>query len=234
MDFNFASYSSETFDNLPSLNHAFEAFNEANGLEAVKEFKDIFWQHNQQNNFSLILLHRHFHQEPTEITVEILSESKSISTPWHLSDKIVPDELTLNYLKTNDWDLKQSIGKYVRPHSWKFNANGTLSPYEFVSTNLDEVPIPQDFAAAIYAKLKSMKLDTVLGLHWNHRNNGKVCLETSHATLRANILDIKENFTEEDARDTMNVIWGFWDKSAKTVLVCRCYKIQSGHTGIHT
>lgn len=233
MSFQLATYNHETFDSLPTLYDAGESFQNANGHDAVEELGNIFRKYNQEFNFSLILLHRHFHQLPSELTVEVLSESKSISMPWKLLMNPIPDTVSQEYLKTTGVDLTKSIGEFVRPHSWKFLSDGTLSPYEFVSTNHHQVTIPKDFAAEIYEKLKFFNLDTVLGLHWNHRGIENLCLENSHDSLRANILELKQNFTEEETLGTMNVIWGFWDKSGKVVLACRCRSNLGKHTGFH-
>jgi len=178
---------------------------------------------------------------PSEFTVEVLSKTETISMPWHLSPN--PTPVNPESLQKRGYTIPTD-GGVILPHSWIFNSDSTLSPYEFYFADKgDEVEIPKDFLVAVHTELKKLQLDSVLGLHLLHRGPGIVGEETSSDSDRANVLALKEQF---DDKEMMNVVWSLKSKSARPnpvpedvegAVEVRCYPVwrpngQPGHDDI--
>lgn len=226
--FNVSSYNPKTFTSLPALVEAKTALDKNDGISSIRALGSIFRKYNLQHKFGLILLHRHFDQENNELTVEVVSDTKTISMPWTFTDENSDCDVVLKPCPSESACLAEEgmneDGRVVRPHSWKILEGNILSPYEFFVTNQheDEDVQPEEaFVSELYGALKSFHLHEILGLHFLHRGEiaFKMAVETTHPNYkRVNLMNLKkENEPVDD--DHINVIWGFWEDDIS--YICR-------------
>lgn len=165
------NYSSEHFQNLPTLESAKSDFLvKAQGEEVVKNIiKKFFVEREMDRTFGVAMMHRHFHLENDEKLVEY----RGTSTPWLSS---IPGM------------------KEPQPCIWAFDRDGTLRPTEFRYSQIEDAPFSEEairFIADFKELLDKLKLTGSLGLARYPGDDFKGSCEITHG--RSNI-----NLTPED------------------------------------
>ncbi|KAI1635624.1 hypothetical protein F4809DRAFT_613377 [Biscogniauxia mediterranea] len=137
-------YSHKHYDSLPDIMDASKALATSGALDSLAStIGSVFVKHGVENVFGLILLHRHFDMEPTELLVGF----GHVSVPWNT---------TCNRGEMNN----------VKPISWRFLPEGIV-PYEFTTDKATVLPESQGYDAFVQELgdlLKAMHLDQLLGL----------------------------------------------------------------------
>lgn len=219
-----SNYNFQTYNSLPSLAESNKIFKEQNGLQLLTELGKIFIKYKQYNKYGITLIHNHFGQADNEILVESMTNNKSITIPWNYESN--PSPINQKFLEINNIPFRK---KYIIPHTWKFNKNGVLEPYEFFLSDFKESEPDYYFINELYLMLKKYHVDIIFGLHLIHRNIDYIGIETTDEKNRANIFNFVKDINNQ--KDLVDVVWIF-DNKENNVLAkchCRCYNENGRH-----
>ncbi|OXA46408.1 uncharacterized protein LOC110856250 [Folsomia candida] len=149
------------FNSIPNFCCAKRAFDERGVRNLIDEFKRIFLDHDMEDEYGLIMNHRHFLLQENEILVETLKQDGNISIafPWQVKDgKAHPTP-------NSEWNEHNLTRKeFIIPQTWKFDQDGGLIPYEFLATDYPQLDPSQPFVTDLFEAMRLHGIQDVLGL----------------------------------------------------------------------
>ncbi|PIA12577.1 hypothetical protein COEREDRAFT_36450, partial [Coemansia reversa NRRL 1564] len=152
------------YNKLPELHEARNALHKRTDyLLHLKNIGQIFIKHDVQDNFGVILLHKHFEIDKDQNMVELVSNDKTNTSPIYVK-----------------------IDNAISPHSWIIK-NGKVIPYEYY-VGVDRINPNQNFINEYNSYLKNNNLDTLFGLHLVHRKPQPDKTWIEHTEGKCNIM----------------------------------------------
>ncbi|OXA53460.1 uncharacterized protein LOC110849594 [Folsomia candida] len=149
------------FNSIPDFCCAKRAFDERGVRNLIDEFKRIFLDHDVQEEYGLIMNHRHFLLEENEILVETLKQDGNISVafPWRVKDG------EAHPTPNSEWDQYNLTRKeFIIPQTWKFDQHGSLIPYEFLASDSPQPEPSRPFVAVLFEVMRQHGVQDALGL----------------------------------------------------------------------
>jgi len=155
----------ETFNAVPDIRDAYKQFKQLGGVKLVAELGELFLRHGVNNDFGLVVNHKHFQLKEEELLVEVMNKERTLTVamPWILKDGVVtPSENESSSCAKYDLVTAQP---YAVAQSWYFSQDGELVPYEYFSTEEETLPeVPADFASQLYQSLKARNSVGIVGI----------------------------------------------------------------------
>ncbi|CAL8069336.1 unnamed protein product [Orchesella dallaii] len=196
----------EVFSWVPELEDSLKEFDEKRIVELLDSLGNVFVKYNACDDFGLSMTHRHFDMSKAEILVESIKDDKSMSVtiPWSYegtSAEPVDHALWTSYGMTKR--------RFIVPQNWCFTKVGELAPFEFLQID-EQLPMPsEEFGRELYAALKALGVERVVGLRRIVNFQGTKSWETTPHGIRANILTFGEQPEHLKNTKMVQVLWYF-------------------------
>jgi len=151
----------KTFNFVPKFCCARNNFLAADGPSLIKKVGAVFLKFGMQNDFGLVMVHRHFELQNGEILVESENAdgSLSVAMPWKIEGGVAsPSEK-----ETFDKHSLKGSGVLV-PQTWCLAENGHAEPYEYQLSSTEMTDPPKQFVKELCCELKKHGLEKLVGV----------------------------------------------------------------------